>query len=89
VPTFTCNWGAFRPDRIVVRVSEAIAQLYNVYVEPPPVPEEVDEHELNPRPPRYNDRLLVHPAVRIRSSRHYFCFRGCAVVRCMVGCLLA
>jgi hypothetical protein len=44
---------------------------------------------LKPRPPRYNDRLLVYPAVRIRSSRHYFCFRGCAAVRCMVGCLLA
>jgi hypothetical protein len=42
-----------------------------------------------PRPPRYNDRLLVYPAVRIRSSRHYFCFEGCAAVRCTIGCLLA
>jgi hypothetical protein len=42
-----------------------------------------------PRPPRYNDRLLVLPAVRIRSSRHYFCFEGCAAVRCTIGCLLA
>jgi hypothetical protein len=42
-----------------------------------------------PRPPRYNDRLLVYPAVRIRSSRHYFCFEECAAVRCTIGCLLA
>jgi hypothetical protein len=27
--------------------------------------------------------------VRIRSSRHYFCFEGCAAVRCTIGCLLA
>jgi hypothetical protein len=44
---------------------------------------------INPRPPRYNDRLLVYPAVRIRSSRHYFCFEECAAVRCTIGCLLA
>jgi hypothetical protein len=44
---------------------------------------------LNPRPPRYNDRLLVYPAVRMRSSRHYFCFEGYAAVRCTIGCLLA
>jgi hypothetical protein len=37
----------------------------------------------------YNDRLLVYPAVRIRSSRHYFCFEECAAVRCTIGCLLA
>jgi hypothetical protein len=42
-----------------------------------------------PRPPRYNDRLLVYPAVRIRSSRQYFCFEECAAVRCTIGCLLA
>jgi hypothetical protein len=34
-------------------------------------------------------RLLDITAVRIPGSRHYFCFRGCAAVRCMVGCLLA
>jgi hypothetical protein len=33
--------------------------------------------------------LSAYPAVRIRSSRHYFCFQGYAAVRCMVGCLLA
>jgi hypothetical protein len=55
---------------------------------------EVDQSELSTikvesRPPRYNDRLLVYPAVRIRSSRHYFCFEECAAVRCTIGCLLA
>jgi hypothetical protein len=51
----------------------------------------VEDMELfvTPWPPRYNDRLLVYPGVRIHNSRHYFCFLGCAAVRYMVSRLLA
>jgi hypothetical protein len=46
------------------------------------------------RPPRFisirvHKRLVSYPACRIRSSRHYFCFIGCATIRGLCVVLVA